>query len=78
LLPGLFGGEHSPSTGSNSSMTEKKSDQKITNEKMLKETFSQFYRHFTSSFYASRSQKRKKDWRLDCIFSSFVIFLSKS
>ncbi len=34
---------------------------------------SQFHQHFTSNFYECRSQKRKKDWHLDCISCSFGI-----
>jgi len=28
----------------------------------------QFYQHFRNSFFECRSQKRKKDWQLDCLF----------
>jgi hypothetical protein len=30
-------------------------------------SWGQFYQHFTCTFYACRSQKRKKDWQLDYI-----------
>jgi len=33
----------------------------------------QFLQHFTSSSYECWSQKRKKDWRLDCISCTFGI-----
>jgi len=40
--------------------------------------FGQFHQHFTSSFYACRFQKHKKDWWLDCIFCTFRICSCKS
>jgi hypothetical protein len=36
------------------------------------ETLGRFQQHFTSSYYKQRSQKCKKDWRLDCIFLRFL------
>jgi len=33
------------------------------------QTMGQFHQHSTSSFYMRRSQKRKKDWQLDCLFA---------
>jgi len=38
----------------------------------------QFHQYSTFSFYVGRSQKRKKDWQLDCLFCSFRICMCKS
>jgi len=45
---------------------------------LRKHFWGQFHQHFTSSFYECRSQKHVKDWRIDCIFCSFVICKLKS
>jgi len=37
----------------------------------------QFHQHSTSSLCARRSQKRKKDWQLDCLFCAFRIHACK-
>jgi len=42
------------------------------------QTMGQFHQHSTSSFYMRRSQKRKKDWQLDCLFCAFRICKRKS
>ncbi len=42
---------------------------------LAEETKGQFHQHFMSSFYARRPQKRKKDWRFDCLCGAFRICL---
>jgi len=41
-------------------------------------TYGRFHQHFMLCFYVRRTQKRKKDWRLDCIFWAFGIWVHKS